>query len=64
MMVLPLLASAYDAEIDGIYYYLNGNTATVTNKNQKKASNYDEANINAYSGTVTIPTFGSIVQNG
>lgn len=56
VIISALWTSASAVEIDGIYYYLNGNTATVTNKNQKNASNYDEANINAYSGTVTIPS--------
>ncbi len=40
-------AFAYDAYIDGIYYYLWGNEAMVTYKN----SNY-----NSYSGAVTIPS--------
>ena len=43
---LPVLASAYDAEINGICYDFNGNTATVT---------YRDNNGNNYSGEVVIP---------
>ena len=44
--ILPVMASAYDAYIDGIYYILNkdAKTATVTSDNK-----------NAYAGSVTIP---------
>ena len=50
LLALPLLSSAYDAEVDGIYYNLNpmGNVAEVTFKT------YD---YNSYSGSVTIPDF-------
>ena len=49
--LLPIVANAYDAEIDGIYYNFSGNEAVViTNGN------------NSYSGTVVIPT--SIIYNG
>ena len=46
MVVLPMVASAYDAEINGIYYYLgsNPNVAEVTN-----VSNF------WYSGDIIIP---------
>ena len=49
--LLPMLASAYDAEIDGIYYYLyqwleDGPQASVT---------YRDYDGNSYSGAVTIP---------
>jgi len=48
MMLLPLMASAYDAEVDGIYYNLNteAKTAEVT---------YKEYLYNSYSDTVKIP---------
>ena len=48
--LLPLMASAYDAEIDGIYYELSGTEATLRN-----AANY--------TGSVTIPatvTYGGV----
>ncbi len=46
LMLLPMLASAYDVEIDGIYYNLIplAKSAEVT---------YGE---NPYSGSITIPT--------
>ena len=44
--LLPMLANAYHAEIDGIYYNFSGNNATVT---------YRDRNYNSYSGTVVIP---------
>ena len=43
MAVLPVVASAYDAEVDGIYYNLTGTAATVTSGDTK------------YSGKVEIP---------
>lgn len=46
LALLPMLANAYDAEIDGIYYNFSGNNATVT---------YRDRNYNYYSGTVVIP---------
>ena len=48
-----MLASAYDAEIDGIYYYFSGSEAIVTYKN---------SNGNSYSGSVVIPE--SVIYNG
>ena len=45
-LLLPMLANAYDAEIDGIYYNFSGNNATVT---------YRDYSYNSYSGTVVIP---------
>ncbi len=51
--LLPLLASAYDAKIDGIYYDLSGDNATVT---------YANYNYNSYSGTVVIPS--TVTYNG
>ncbi len=46
LALLPLMASAYDAEVDGIYYNLNTDTkeAVVTSSNNNK-----------YTGNVTIP---------
>lgn len=48
LMVLPLVVSAYEVKIDGIYYNLDPKekTAEVTYKNQ---------DYNSYSGSVTIP---------
>ena len=44
--MLPIVASAYDAEIDGIYYNFSGNEARVT---------YGYSISNSYSGDVVIP---------
>ena len=44
--MLPFVASAYDAEIDGIYYNFSGDEAMVTYKNTSD---------NSYSGAVVIP---------
>ena len=57
-MLLPLAASAYDAEYNGIYYNLNASkkTATVTRKNY----------LPSYSGDVVIPatiTVGDVPYN-
>ena len=48
LLALPLLASAYDCQVDGIYYNLipKGNVAEVT---------YQTTNFSSYSGAVTIP---------
>ena len=46
LMLLPMLASAYDAYIDGIYYYFSGDEATVT---------YRDEHFKSYSGTIVIP---------
>ena len=51
--LLPVVANAYNAEINGIYYDFSGNYATVTYKN---------TNYNSYSGTVVIPR--SVTYNG
>ncbi len=45
--LLPVVANAYDAEIDGIYYNFSGNEAEVT---------YRNTNYNSYSGAVVIPS--------
>lgn len=49
-LFVPVLAQAYDAKIDGIYYTFNGNEATVTSGNSN------------YSGSVTLPS--SVTYNG
>ena len=46
---LPFLASAHDIEVDGIYYNLNNNVATVTYQGSSSSS------FNEYSGEVVIP---------
>ena len=53
MVMMPLMANAYDAEIDGIYYNFSGSKAIVTNRNGR---------YNSYSGAVTIPE--SVSYNG
>ena len=45
-VLLPILANAYDAVINGIYYNFSGEKAAVT---------YRDNNYNSYSGTVVIP---------
>lgn len=50
-ILLPTLAMAYDFEVDGIFYNINGNEATVTYNGL-----YD------YSGSVTIPA--TVTYNG
>ena len=47
-MLLPAVAAAHDFEVDGIYYNINGNEATVTYKGTSSSSK-------AYSGDVVIP---------
>lgn len=57
-MLLPLMASAYDAYIDGIYYDLNktAKTATVTWRG------LNDSNKDAYTGTLNIPS--TVLYNG
>ena len=52
MMVLPMVASAYDAEIDGIYYEFNFETKTATAANGSKQ----------YIGDIVIPS--EVTYNG
>lgn len=52
-----MVASAYDAEINGIYYNFSGDEATVT---YQKYENYKY--ISDYSGNIVIPQ--SITYNG
>lgn len=53
MTLLPIVAKAYNAYINGIYYNFSGTEATVTYKN---------TSYNSYSGTVAIPE--SVIYNG
>lgn len=53
MALLPFVASAYDAKINGIYYNFSGDEAEVTYENYLSAS---------YSGIVEIPKF--VTYNG
>ena len=61
MMLLVLLlsatATAHDFEVDGIYYNINGNEATVTFKGRYCNSFYNE-----YSGSIVIPA--TVTYNG
>ena len=50
LMLSPLMAMAYDAEIDGIYYDFNGTEASVTYKLMKSGTYFSD-----YSGDVIIP---------
>ena len=52
--LLPLVASAYDAKIDGIYYKFYGNNAMVT---YQKFDYYYNDFISDYSGNIAIPEF-------
>lgn len=52
-LLIALVAEAYDAKIDGIYYNFSGNEAEVTYKNEFKKT---------YSGTIVIPE--SIIYKG
>ena len=52
MMVLcAISASAYDFEVDGIYYNIDGNNVAVTYKSYTNHTYYSD-----YAGDVTIPT--------
>ena len=56
-LLLPALATAHDFEVDGIYYKINGNEATVTFRGYNCSSFYNE-----YSGAVVIPA--AVTYNG
>ena len=56
-LLLPATVTAHDFEVDGIYYIINGNEATVT----FRGTSYYEYS-NEYSGSVTIPS--SVTYNG
>ena len=51
LALLPVVASAYDAEIDGIYYNFSGDAAQVTYKSNINNMIY----VSDYSGSVVIP---------
>ena len=50
VLLLPVTALAHDFEVDGIFYLMNGNNATVT----YKGTSYSEYS-NEYTGDVVIP---------
>ena len=57
MAFLPMLASAYDAKVDGIYYNLDASTKTAT-------VTFKDSNYGSYSKSVTIPptvTYGGVI---
>ena len=56
-LLLPATATAYNFEVDGIYYNINGNEVTVTYKGY-----YESDYQNDYSGNVTIPA--TVTYNG
>ena len=56
-LLLPATATAYDFEVDGIYYNINGNEVTVTYKGY-----YESDYQNDYSGNVIIPA--TVTYNG
>ena len=56
-MFMPLVANAYDAKINGIYYYFSGDEAIVT---FQEYQNYTYTS--DYSGAVVIPA--SVTYNG
>jgi len=56
VIISALWTSASAVEIDGIYYYLEGDEATVTNKAQERAARSSSDYTNAYSGSITIPS--------
>ena len=53
VLLMPATATAYDFEVNGIYYNINGYEATVT---------YKDNNFKSYNGSVTIPS--SVTHNG
>ena len=58
-LLLPALATAHDFEVDGIYYNINGNEATVTYRSYDHPS-YPSPG--GYSGSVVIPA--TVTYNG
>ena len=62
IIVNAFYTSASAVEIDGIYYYLSGKNATVTNKFQNNYGSISADYTNVYSGTVTIPS--TVTYNG
>ena len=51
-LLFPATATAYTFEVDGIYYYIDGNEAIVTCNYETEV---EEGYFNSYSGEVTIP---------
>ena len=51
-LLFPATATAYTFELDGIYYYIDGNEAIVTCNYETEV---EEGYFNSYSGEVTIP---------
>ncbi len=56
-LFLPAIATAHDFEVDGIYYNINGNNATVTYR-----GSYSSSYSNEYTGQVVIPE--TVTYNG
>ena len=56
-ILLPAIATAHDIEVDGIYYKINGNEASVTYRGTSAGSYADE-----YSGDIVIPA--TVTANG
>ena len=56
VIISALWTSASAVEIDGIYYYLEGDEATVTNRGQSSFGSNNSNYTNAYSGSITIPS--------
>ncbi|MBR4828643.1 MAG: hypothetical protein IKZ92_02445, partial [Muribaculaceae bacterium] len=56
-LLLPALASAYDFQVDGICYNINGNEAAVTSK-----GDYYDMYFVGYLGSVVIPP--TVTYNG
>ena len=54
LMLLPMVASAYDFEVDGVYYNIINNEASVTYKNFNSSD--------SYSGAIIIPE--TVTNNG
>ncbi len=55
LLVLPILASAYDAEVDGIYYNLNPSIKEAYVTYQDYFSGIEDRYYSDYSGSVIIP---------
>ena len=55
LMMLPLVASAYDAQIDGIYYNFSDTEATVTYQNWGPQPGLGWCANSDYTGSVNIP---------
>ena len=62
MMLLPMAASAYDFEVNGIYYNFNTADQTATVTYDGEGDNGDKSDPNRYTGRVVIPS--SVTYNG